>query len=102
MNFKIEIYQLRIISHQCAANGTEKCEEVANNLRIVKSCPKSKDEWERAAHDMKCNKLAERGNCTNTKKELQYHCVINVYMNETLEVCAPSRFIFGNDFGIYF
>lgn len=78
-----------------AANGTEKCEEVAINLRIVKSCPKSKDEWERAAHDMKCNELVKQGNCTNTKKELQYHCVINAYMNETLEVCAPSRFIFG-------
>lgn len=84
-----------LLVDKCAANGTEKCEEVANNLRIVKSCPKSKDEWERAAHDMKCNELAERGNCTNTKKELQYHCVINVYINETLEVCAQSRFIFG-------
>lgn len=69
---------------------------VEYNLRIVKSCPKSKDEWDRAAHDMKCNELAERGNCTSTVKQLQYHCVINSYMNETLEVCAPIRFIFGN------
>lgn len=90
---------LFLLLDKFTTDGTEMCRRsiyrFQYNLRIVKSCPKSKDEWDRAAHDMKCNELAERGNCTNTVKQLRYHCVINSYMNETLEVCAPIRFIFG-------
>lgn len=62
------------------------------DIKIVESCPTSIKEMYEAANDMKCAEFAARKNCSNIK----YHCVINEYTNETLEVCAPNRFIFGN------
>lgn len=63
-------------------------------IKIVVACPTSKQKWEKAADDMNCNKFATGKNCKDKSNE--YHCVINEYTNETLEVCAPSRIIFGN------
>lgn len=63
-------------------------------IKIVVACPTSKQERETAAKNMKCNKFAAGKNCKDKLNE--YHCVINEYTNETLEVCAPNRIIFGN------
>lgn len=41
-----------------------------------------------------CSKIASQQTCSSAEK-FQYHCVLNGYRNETLEVCAPSRIIFG-------
>lgn len=62
------------------------------DIKIVESCPTSIKEMYEAAYNMKCAEFAARKNCS----DIRYHCVINEYMNETLEVCAPKRFIFGN------
>lgn len=70
-----------------------------NDIKIVKSCPTSKEEWDKAAFNKKCNDTEKRKNCTDDENQLLsayvYHCVINAYSNETLEVCARRRFIFG-------
>lgn len=68
-----------------------------HDIKIVQSCPTSKEEWDKNAYNKKCTDKAKRKNCTNAVSPLQYHCLINAYLNETLEVCAPKRFIFGND-----
>lgn len=69
-----------------------------SDIRIVESCPTSKEEMYKATINMKCSEFAKRNNCSN----IRYHCVINEYMNETLEVCAPKRIIFGNaDIALY-
>lgn len=78
--------------HKYTTNGTKLCQESMNDIRTVDSCPTSKEEMENAAHNKNCTKFARNKNCTH----LEYHCVINTYMNETLEVCALTRFIFGN------
>lgn len=80
---------------QFSTNGFELCNEAINDIKIVESCPTSKEKRDKAAIKKNCTGLAELRNCTNAKNQLQYHCVINAYMNETLEVCAPTRFIFG-------
>lgn len=68
------------------------------DIKSVDSCPTSKDGWDQAAKNKKCTDIAKRKNCTHTVIKLLYvyHCVINAYLNETLEVCAPRRVIFGN------
>lgn len=97
MSFCIHVKQLlALLLFQFATDGTDICMKVVSNIQIVKSCPRSKEEWNTAAYNKKCTKIAEQRNCTNTKYQFQYHCVINAFMNETLEVCAPSRFIFGH------
>lgn len=52
-------------------------------------CPTSKEEWDRAALQKNCSKF---------EQQYEYHCLINAFLNETLEVCAPKKIIFGNLF----
>lgn len=63
----------------------------------MRSCPTSEEEWEIAARNKNCSKIASQQNCSSAEK-FQYHCVLNSYRYETLEVCAPSRIIFGISF----
>lgn len=71
------------------------CQEAVKSAESVRSCPMSKKEWEIAARKKNCSKIASQQNCSSAEK-FQYHCVINGYRNETLEVCAPLRMIFGH------
>lgn len=71
------------------------CQEAVNSVQIVESCPTSKTEWDAAARKKNCSRMALQQDCS-TVEQFQYHCVINGYRNETLEVCAPTRIIFGH------
>lgn len=74
--------------------GNRYCQEAVDSLEIVTSCPTSKIDWEIAAGKKNCEKKASRQNCDSLER-LKYHCVINGFRNELVEVCAPSRIIFG-------
>ncbi|XP_052710893.1 uncharacterized protein LOC128185306, partial [Crassostrea angulata] len=71
------------------------CQEAVNSVTVVKYCPTSITEWGVAARRKNCSSIASKQNCSPSEK-FQYHCVINGYRNETLEVCAPTRIIFGH------
>lgn len=70
------------------------CSEALKSVKVVASCPTSKEEWDKAAIKKNCRNDAAQQNCTSANLFL-YHCVINGYGNETLEVCAPRRLIPG-------
>lgn len=61
------------------------------------SCPLLKENWDVAAKKKNCYDVASRQQCSTAEK-FKYHCVINSYRNETLEVCAHNLLIFGNIF----
>lgn len=71
------------------------CKEAVNSVEKVTSCPTSKTEWNIAALRKNCSRLASRQNCVNENEKFQYHCVINGMRNTLVEVCAPTRIIFG-------
>lgn len=71
------------------------CQEAVNSVQIVESCPASNTEWDAAARKKNCSRIALQQDCSPVE-QFQYHCVINGYRNETLEVCAPTRIIFGH------
>lgn len=73
------------------------CPEAVASVKTVASCPTSISEWNFAARKKNCSELAQRQHCSTVEKFV-YHCVINGYRNETLEVCAPLRIIFGKAF----
>lgn len=73
------------------------CQEAVDSVESVPSCPTSEEEWNRAAIKKNCNKTAYWQHCSKPEAFL-YHCVINGYGNETLEVCAPQRRMLGNVF----
>lgn len=65
-------------------------------MKTVGSCPTSKTDWDNAARKKNCSgvHVTSKQNCSIADKFV-YHCVINGYRNETLEVCAPTKIIFG-------
>ena len=52
----------------------------------VKSCPLTAEEWG--------NAVVKKG-CESINHSFLYHCVMNTWRNETVEVCAPWRNIVG-------
>lgn len=76
------------------------CQEAVDSVTTVGSCPTTKAEWDAAARRKDCNRIASTQKCSDVDKFV-YHCVINGYRNQTLEVCAPLRIIFGNYNFIY-
>lgn len=60
----------------------------------MESCPTNYQEWETAANHKNCKITAAQQNCSEADKFV-YHCVIDGFENETLEVCAPQKLITG-------
>lgn len=71
------------------------CQKAADSVKTVQSCPTSKTEWDDAARRKNCSRIASTQRCSAVD-QFVYHCVINGYRNATLEVCAPTRIIFGH------
>lgn len=82
-------------------SANEYCTEAVKSVKEVASCPTSKEEWEEAANKKNCKNDAAQQNCTSANLFL-YHCVINGYGNEILEVCAPRRIISGKKSRVHF
>lgn len=76
----------------------EKCRKNFHSVEVVAYCPTTKNEFDIAARRKNCPKLHFTADkmCMSGKKPYVYHCVINEFRNETLEVCAQAKFIFGN------
>nr|XP_022290063.1 uncharacterized protein LOC111101754 [Crassostrea virginica] len=72
--------------------STYSCSISRQTVRVVDRCPQTKEEWKEAAERKNCS--AYTHHCTYPRK-LLYHCVVNPYVNETLEVCAIRKNIIG-------
>nr|XP_034335666.1 uncharacterized protein LOC117692276 isoform X2 [Crassostrea gigas] len=72
------------------------CPEAVASVEVVKFCPTTEKELDRAAKRKNCDKLATSQNCSSIENFV-YHCTINSYRNATLEVCAPKRTILDDD-----
>lgn len=82
---------------QMSSGDQDKCRKAIQELvKVVASCPTSKPGRDIAASKKNCEQLAAKALCKTSKKPYFYHCVINGFRNQTLEVCAPRRIIFGH------
>lgn len=59
-------------------------------MEIVDNCPHTEDKWMEAAARKNCETYASQ--CDEPDRFV-YHCVINAFINQTLEVCAYRRVI---------
>lgn len=78
------------IEPEVSAANRYSCEVSRSTVEIVKECPNSEEEWKKAAVRKNCTVYASQ--CDQPNKFV-YHCVINPYVNETLEVCAYKQYI---------
>lgn len=64
-------------------------------MMVVESCPTNERDKDILAEKKQCEQYAKENNCTENPSHFQYHCVINPYRNETIEVCALNKTING-------
>ena len=57
---------------------------------MIDKCPENEEDWQKAAAIKNCSMYAHQ--CDNPDKFV-YHCAVNPYINETLEVCAIQKTI---------
>lgn len=69
---------------------SDSCSVSPSTVQVVDDCPGSEEKWRDAAARKNCAAYANR--CSEPEK-LVYHCLINSFVNITLEVCAYSRII---------
>lgn len=66
-------------------------------IKYVEKCPVSKKYWDIAANLKGCNRISE--SCFDlTTDDLEYHCLVDPHLNQTMEVCAPARPIIGGNY----
>lgn len=91
----IRILMVCIILHREAKTlvaGSNSCEVTRSTVQVVNGCPDSEERWREAAVMKKCD---VHGKQCSEPERLVYHCVINPYVNQTLELCAYSQNIVG-------
>ncbi|XP_065926907.1 uncharacterized protein [Magallana gigas] len=66
------------------------CPVSPSTVEIVDNCPDSEERWRQAAARKNCT--AHASSCSEPDR-LVYHCLINSFVNQTLEVCAYGRII---------
>lgn len=85
---------LLLLTQVCiSVSADDFCPEIVNSVEEVASCPTTTEENDRAASKKNCSRITLGKKCNNY--QLSYHCVINGYGNQTLEVCAPWKQIVG-------
>lgn len=61
-------------------------------MKVVDDCPDNEEKWRVAAERKNC---AAYANQCDEPQRLVYHCTTNAFSNQTLEVCAYGKYIFG-------
>lgn len=96
MNFSaLRLLTPLLLLVQLCTSENRYCQEAVESVTTVGSCPTTKAGWDAAARRKSCSRIASTQKCSDVDKFV-YHCVINGYRNQTLEVCAPLRIIFGH------
>lgn len=78
-----------VVSHPAIVSKGEQCSASLPTVRVVQNCPQNEAELSRAQQQKKCEHLAKYQKCTKPTK-FKYHCVLNAFSNETIEVCAQE------------
>lgn len=68
--------------------SSDSCHISKSTVQIVVDCPNSEKKWKQAAVKKNCEALASQ--CSEPER-LEYHCVINPSINQTIEVCAYAQ-----------
>lgn len=83
--FKKGIYQTNAVE-----GSSDHCLIPNITVKIVKSCPTTEKEWNKAAAMKNCSAYANM--CKGTYMYM-YHCLPDTHNNELVEVCAEEEFI---------
>ncbi|XP_056013958.1 uncharacterized protein LOC125651149 [Ostrea edulis] len=90
--FRYVVLQILVLlSVETLRANSDSCLISRATVQRAIDCPVTEEGWSKAAERKNCSAYADQ--CSQPEK-LEYHCVINPFVNETIEVCAYRRFIF--------
>lgn len=69
------------------------CSASLQTMKMVDRCPRNSLEWDARAALFNCSSIKQ--SCVSTDMFL-YHCVLNTYGTELIEICAVYKFIYGS------
>ncbi|XP_056015860.1 uncharacterized protein LOC125674581 isoform X2 [Ostrea edulis] len=81
-----------VSSYKVGGKTSRMCLASVPTITHVSRCPTTEEEFRMAERRKSCVHIKQ--NCTG-KTGFKYHCVINEYGNNSLEVCAPTWYISG-------
>lgn len=88
LSMEICIIIILLVTVKKVKASSYSCDETKKTVGIVDDCPDSAEKWKKAAARKNCSAHA---NQCNEPERFVYHCVINAYANQTLEVCAYAQ-----------
>ncbi|XP_062587060.1 uncharacterized protein LOC134248681 isoform X2 [Saccostrea cucullata] len=89
-NRSLAAFVLILLKLEITKANTDSCSASKSTVQSVENCPSSEQEWIEASRRKNCSAFATQ--CSEPDKFV-YHCVINPYLNETLEVCVYKKTI---------
>lgn len=84
-SFKASLVFIFLQMIYCKGLDEEFCKESKYTVIEVSSCPIDQTEWNIKATEKSCSSRVH-----NCSRNLTYHCLINPWQNNTIEVCAPK------------
>lgn len=85
---------LALVLWRIKAAAFAACQKSILTVRYGHHCPKDAESWQMRAEEMNCNSIRQQ--CSESlsldpkKYIFQYHCLINSWMNATIEVTVQS------------
>nr|XP_022291300.1 uncharacterized protein LOC111102730 isoform X2 [Crassostrea virginica] len=92
MTVRLEIYSTLVICSLLGIAICGVCPISTPTVTSVPKCPATQEEMEKAARRKKCEMMADSKNCDVPPV---YHCLLNQWKNDTIEVCASPWYISG-------
>lgn len=99
ISYLVKLYMLALVLWRIKAAAFAACQKSILTVRYGHHCPKDAESWQMRAEEMNCNSIRQQ--CSESlsldpkKYIFQYHCLINSWMNATIEVCALNQSILG-------
>ncbi|XP_062587662.1 uncharacterized protein LOC134249316 isoform X2 [Saccostrea cucullata] len=90
IKLSLKVLMINLLILKEVKSNSDACPVSRQTMAIVPNCPTSESEWQKASQRKNCSAFASQ--CTEPDK-LLYHCVINPFVNQTLEVCAYGMYI---------
>ncbi|XP_078329648.1 uncharacterized protein LOC111102730 isoform X2 [Crassostrea virginica] len=92
MTVRLEIYSTLVICSLLDIAICGVCPVSTPTVTSVPRCPATLEEMKEAAQRKKCEMMADSKNCDMPPV---YHCLLNQWKNDTIEVCASPWYISG-------
>eukprot|EP00105_Crassostrea_gigas_P040641 XP_019924789.1 PREDICTED: uncharacterized protein LOC109619361 [Crassostrea gigas] len=89
-NILLPLLLMFVIIWPKGLSNAQICSKSAETVCRVQKCPANQTEWDKAARRKDCSEIQKYDNCA----KVEYHCLVNEFRNETIEVCTSLEALY--------